>query len=120
MTDGEAHLWNRLRDHSIMQGWESQVPFRYYTLDFYTPKARLAVEADGYHHWNARKQIQRDVKRERFFTKEKIAVMRFSNRQILERTDIVLGEILAEYLRWLPIVNGPEIEWYREKARSVR
>lgn len=120
MTEAELHLWSRLENHAIMRGWKSQYELKPYTLDFYTPQARLCVEADGYHHWNEQRQLQHDWKRERFLTRNKIVTVRFSNKQILERTDYVVGEILGAYLKWIHAVNGPEIEWYRLKAQSVR
>lgn len=53
-----------------------------YTLDFYCPAARLAVELDGGQHYEA-EQRARDLARDDFLARSGIRVLRYSDRDVL-------------------------------------
>ena len=89
-TDAEKKLWLRLRSKYFF-GYKF---YRQYGIgpciaDFYCPKLKLVVEADGGQHFE-NKTVQYDQKRSEFFAKLDIAVARFSNNDILKNIDAVL------------------------------
>jgi very-short-patch-repair endonuclease len=69
-----------------------QHPIDPYTLDFYCPTAKLAIELDGGGH-NYRGGQMRDQRREKFLANKGIAVVRFWNHQVREELDSVLQAI---------------------------
>lgn len=120
MTEAEAYLWKRLEHHSLMPGWVPQWKERFYTLDFYHPIARVCVEIDGYHHWRG-KQAAHDLRRFAYLRKNyRLEELRFSNRQTLERTDLVVAEILGAYLRGMHNRTESDGDWYRRIGSSIR
>ena len=46
-TDAEHELWSRLRRHRMGPKFRRQHTAGPYTLDFYCPAAKLAIELDG-------------------------------------------------------------------------
>lgn len=112
MTKGEEHLWRFLRVHALMPRWQPQVPAGKYTLDFYNDHAGLCVEVDGYHHWNVQRQADHDKRRKAYLRKHRILEIRFSNRQVFERTPQVLEEILDAYNQAAYLRTRPDADWY--------
>jgi len=96
MPPAEILLWDKLkakqlggykfrRQHSIDQ----------YVLDFFCPKAQLAIEVDGDSHYQEKK-IEYDRERQQHIESLGIKILRFTNNEIYDRLDGVLGEILRK------------------------
>src|SRR6266545_355819 len=67
-TDAEHELWSRLRRHRMGPKFRRQHTVGPYTLDFYCPEARLAVELDGGQHYEG-PQREKDVARDAWLEK---------------------------------------------------
>jgi len=64
-----------------------------YSLDFYCPSSRLAIELDGSQHAN-KESINYDEKRKIFLNSHHIKVLRFWNYEVRYDIDKVLKIIL--------------------------
>ena len=92
-TECERILWRHLRNRNFAgYKFRRQHPIDPYTLDFYCPTAKLAIERDGGGH-NYRGGQMRDQRREKFLANKGIAVVRFWNHQVREELDSVLQAI---------------------------
>jgi very-short-patch-repair endonuclease len=92
-TERERILWRHLRNRNFAgYKFRRQHPIDPYTLDFYCPTAKLAIELDGDGH-NYRDGQMRDQRREKFLANKGIAVVRFWNHQVREELDSVLQAI---------------------------
>ena len=94
MTDAERRLWQGLR-RGQLNGFQfrRQHPVGPYTLDFYCPSLRLAVEVDGGQHAKARKHT--DDRRRRWLADKDIVVVRYWNNDVLSNLRGVLEDLLA-------------------------
>ena len=63
-----------------------------YTLDFYCPAARLAVELDGGQHYEGPQRV-RDVARDAWLEKQGVRVLRYSDRDVLLEAEAVEEDI---------------------------
>ena len=98
MTESERLLWSRLRRkqlHGIQ--FYRQKPIGGYIVDFYAPAARLVVEVDGSQHQD-NIHAQNDVHREESLKSQGLRVLRFTNLQVLQELDSVVG-VVAEALK---------------------
>jgi len=92
-TAQERRLWRQLRNRQF-EGWKfrRQHPIDCYILDFYCPKARLAIELDGGgHNFPTRESL--DQQRTNFLASKGIKVVRFWNHQVTEQLDSILETI---------------------------
>jgi very-short-patch-repair endonuclease len=85
-TDAEQVLWSRLRRHRMGRKFRRQHTVGPYTLDFYCPAARLAVELDGGQHYEG-PQRERDVVRDAWLEQQGIRVLRYSDCDMLLEPD---------------------------------
>jgi len=78
MTKEERHLWyDFLKEYPV--SFRRQMPFSHYILDFYCPKAKLAVELDGTQHYLDEGKMH-DALRETYLRENfGIRILRFSN-----------------------------------------
>ncbi len=92
MTDAESKLWFALRRDQL-QGlsFRRQHPVGPYTLDFYCPALRLAIELDGGQH--AEQTREADRKRTLWLAEKGIVVLRFWNNDVLQNLEGVWDEI---------------------------
>ena len=91
MTLCEQMLWARLRKKQVRGvQFYRQKPIGTYIVDFYAPKAKLVVEVDGSQHLGLEHR-QNDTERDAYLTSEGLQVLRFSNIQVLEELDAVVG-----------------------------
>jgi very-short-patch-repair endonuclease len=81
-TDAERELWYRLRRRGLGAKFRRQHTLGPYTLDFYCPTARLAIELDGGQHYEG-VQRERDLARDEWLAGRGIRVLRFSDREVL-------------------------------------
>ena len=92
-TEAERILWRHLRNRNFAgYKFRRQHPFEDYVLDFYCPRAKLAVELDGGGH-NYRACQIRDQARSKFLARHGVTVLRFWNHQVRRELDSVLRAI---------------------------
>jgi len=93
MTDAERLLWSRIRGKQLKgHQFYRQKIIGEYIVDFYCPKSRLVIEVDGGQHYSAEGK-EKDGKRDHDMVKVGIAVLRFSDREVLNNLDAVLEQI---------------------------
>lgn len=95
MTKEEKHLWyDYLKPYRQTFGvaFTRQKVFGNYILDFYCPKAKLAIELDGSQHYE-QDTLFYDEKRTAYLTRHGIVVLRYTNRDIHTRFKEVCDDI---------------------------
>ena len=100
MPPAERVLWRQLQGKQL-DGFKfrRQHSIDEFIVDFYCPKANLAIEVDGDSHYgeNERKD---DTNRQSYLESLGIRVLRFTNKEISERLEGVIEQIkniLKEY-----------------------
>ena len=92
----EKVLWDKLRDRSVFQHkFRRQHPINKFIVDFYCHRLRLALEVDGSVHDNP-DNTEYDLNRTFELNEFGIIVLRFSNEEVLEGTEKVVGEIVLQ------------------------
>jgi very-short-patch-repair endonuclease len=92
-TDAEKELWAILRNRQLNGvKFRRQFPVGSYILDFYCPDHRLGIEADGGQHYERKGRVQDDL-RTRELNKLGIAIIRFSDHEILTNSEGVFEVI---------------------------
>jgi very-short-patch-repair endonuclease len=83
-TDVEAKMWSKLRAGQLDGlSFRRQHPAGPYTLDFYCPQLRLAIELDGGQH-NEPLQQSRDQQRNDWLGSRGVTVLRFWNNDVTQ------------------------------------
>ena len=100
-TKAEQVLWTHLRSRKL-HGFKfrRQHPIADFVADFYCHECKLVIELDGEYH-NVIEQRQYDKGRTYELSELKIKVVRFTNREVLERIDFVLDEISARLFQFI-------------------
>jgi len=94
LTDTESKLWGALRRGQINGlSFRRQHPTGPYTLDFYRPKIRLAIEVDGGQHAEAANRTK-DARRNDHLAGHGILVVRYWNNDVLRNLEGVLIDIV--------------------------
>ena len=97
-TDAEEIVWQSLRNRKILDfKFRRQHPLDRYIADFYCHEAKLVIEIDGGIH-NRTENMEYDEGRNYALAEIGITVMRFTNAEIKENLEKVLGEITG-YLK---------------------
>lgn len=92
-TPAEYSLWQLVRNRQRCQAkFRRQHKFGPYTLDFYCPEAKLAIECDGLPHFTP-EGIERDRVRTQWLNQQGIEVIRFTSNEIENDTQRVLSKI---------------------------
>ena len=91
MTKEEKQLWYQFLKNYPIQ-FKRQVTCGRYILDFYCPKAMLAIELDGSYHKYS-EVAENDKVRTDYLNSMGIHVMRFPNRDIWQDFDRVCKQI---------------------------
>lgn len=96
MTDAEKRLWSRVRRKQL-KGYQfyRQKIIGDYIVDFYCPKAGLIIEIDGGQHYIGT-CVEKDRQRTEYLETAGLSVIRFSDRDVLKRTDDVINVIHGE------------------------
>ncbi len=89
-TPAEQMLWHWLRRGRLGVKFRRQHPLALFIFDFYCVEARLAVEADGAHHYPPPRS---DIARDAMLQAADILVLRYENRVILATPIEVVKEI---------------------------
>jgi len=92
MMAPEAQLWALLRRNQRGLRFRRQHPIGPYILDFYCPAVRLCVEVDGPVH-DELEQMEHDLRRTKWLELQGIRVLRFSDREVMDRPVAVLKAI---------------------------
>ena len=101
MTDAEQWVWGKLRRKQILGiQFYRQRPIGPYIVDFYAPRVNLVVEIDGAQHLE-QPNVTRDQRRDGYFRRQRLQVLRFDNLQVLQEGQSVLETIWAHCKREL-------------------
>ncbi len=105
LTTAEQKLWQALRrgQHDGLL-FRRQHPIGPYTLDFYCPELRLAIELDGGQHALATKAS--DDRRTTWLATKQIVVVRYWNTDVLQNLTGVLSD-LSSRTRALALQQTP-------------
>ena len=96
MSDAERKIWHAVRARRLGGlKFRRQHPIGPYIADFYCAEARLVVEVDGNHHFEAA-QAEHDELRDAWMTTQGLTVVRFTVHEVLEKIDEVKARIWAE------------------------
>ena len=80
MTKEERHLWyDFLRGHPVR--FSRQKVLGKYIADFYSAEAKLVIELDGGHHYEAN-ELQKDADRTAFLECYGLTVIRIPNNEV--------------------------------------
>jgi len=97
LTPAEARLWNILKDKKLEgRKFRRQHSIDNMIVDFYCPKERLVIELDGNVHFNPVSENTdqiRDQKLKSFGLK----ILRFENRMVFEKPEIIIMSILDAF-----------------------
>ena len=94
----EQTLWQHLRRTQLGTRFRRQYGVDGYALDFYAPRAKLAIEVDGDSHFTASGR-EYDHLRTTYLRAFGIEVLRFTNMDILQNIEGVLTTIEAAVKR---------------------
>ena len=85
-------MWSLIRGRRVGAKFRRQHSLGGYTLDFFSPEAKVAIEVDGGQHYEE-VHHRRDAARDADLAARGIEVLRFTDRQVLLETEIV-GEVI--------------------------
>ncbi len=93
MTKAEKILWQKIREKKL-DGlkFRRQHPIDIYILDFYCHEKLLGIEVDGLYHTKP-DMIEKDANRTYEFGKWGITIIRFTNEEVINNTNIVIEKI---------------------------
>ncbi len=96
MTHAESILWGYLKVKPNGFKFRRQHPLGIYIADFYRHKLKLVIELDGSIHDNEEVK-QNDVIRQKLIEEDRITVIRFTNKEVMNNIDEVLKIIHAKF-----------------------
>ena len=106
MPRAEQILWSKLNRRQISgERFLRQFSIGNYVVDFFCPKLKLAVEADGITH-DSDEDIIKDKQMQDELEKIGIIFLRFSNTEIVVNTTEVIDAVKKEVFR-LKNINPP-------------
>ena len=116
LTEAERHLWAKIRMKQL-KGYQfyRQKPIGDYVVDFFCPKAKLAIEVDGSHHLVGEK-IEYDRIRDEYLSSLGLRVLRFTNTEVLTHIEGVV-ESIAEEMRKIPL-SPPLLKGETKRGKS--
>lgn len=92
-TDAEQLMWQVLRTKRFMHlKFRRQHVIQPYIVDFYCHEISLVIELDGSQHV-MNDAIEYDAERTKFLEALGLTVVRYWNRDVLGRTDVVLVDL---------------------------
>ena len=92
LTDAERKLWGYLNRSQLGVRFKCQHPLSCYIADFYCHSLKLVIEVDGEIHLVDEIQ-NNDRTREEAINELGVTIIRFSNKQVLNKIEHVLEEI---------------------------
>ena len=108
MTIAERILWDKLKDRTIFKDFKfrRQHPFNIYIVDFYCHSLKLVIEVDGEYHLHPEQQIN-DEERTKTLNDFGIRLIRFSNNEVIDNTEVVVEKILS-FISETPFFPPPD------------
>jgi very-short-patch-repair endonuclease len=92
-TDVEKLMWQILRAKRFMNiKFRRQHVIEHYIVDFYYHEIGLVIELDGSQH-GMEDAVEYDAERTKFLEALGLKVVRYWNRNVLGRTDVVLDHL---------------------------
>ena len=116
MSNTERRLRRVVRHRALGWRFRRQFPVGSFTLDFYCPALRLAVEVDGTHH-NNRKHL--DAARDAYLLAQGNETIRFSALDVIENLEGVYTR-LETVCRKRSDQLGCTHETRRDRRRAIR
>jgi len=102
-TNAEASLWARLRKRQLAGlKFRRQHIITHFIVDFYCPKAKLAIEMDGAVH---DEQGEYDQEREKILQELGYGVLRFTNAEVEDNPEQVAAGIYDAFRRRIDLVE---------------
>lgn len=92
MTTAEKILWERVCKNQLGVRIRRQHPIWKFIADFYCHKVKLIIEIDGKIHETAENR-EYDISRDIILNEFKIHILRFTNEEVLNKTDLVVDKI---------------------------
>jgi len=89
-TKAEEILWESLRNNKIGIKFRRQYSLEGYVMDFYSPKAKMAIEIDGGQHYE-KDGKEYDKVREEIIISAGVKIMRFTNEEVIGDLERVIG-----------------------------
>lgn len=109
MTEPETLLWERLRKKQMMgYRFRRQHPISQYIADFYCHPLKLIIEVDGGYH-SSKEQQSLDLARTEDLKSLGLRVIRFTNTEVIEQVEVVLGRIRLEIEEIEKCIAGPSV-----------
>ncbi|MAC12282.1 MAG: hypothetical protein CMN74_08700 [Sphingorhabdus sp.] len=109
MSLPEVLLWRELRQRPGGFRFRRQHPVGRYVLDFYCPKARLAIEVDGIAH-DLGDRPAHDFLRDEWLKENGLTVLRIAARDVLKNLETVLTYIVTEAQARVPLHHPPMLD----------
>ena len=91
-SDAEQELWRYRKGKQLGTKFRRQYSVDAYVLDFSAPRSKLAIEVDGTSHFTAH-GVKYDQERTAYLKQFGVEVLRFTNLEIVDNIDGVLGRI---------------------------
>ncbi len=118
MPLAERLLWAKLRAKQVAdERFHRQYSIGAYTVDFYCPKVKLAIEIDGDSHYLSSVARRHDAKREAAIEAHGVRLLRFQNVELHQNMQGVLEmiyETVVQLRSKAGVVTGKQTE--KEKA----
>ncbi len=93
MTLGEILLWNKIKQNQMMNyDFDRQRPIDEFIVDFYCKDLMLAIEIDGYSHFNE-DAYYKDLIRQKRLEQLGVTVLRFFDADVKKDMNNVLRAI---------------------------
>ena len=89
MTVAEKVLWERVRRNQVGVRIRRQHPIWKFVADFYCHQVRMVIEIDGNIYLSFENK-QYDISRDIVLDEFKIRILRFTNDDVLNETDLVI------------------------------
>lgn len=96
-TEGENILWQRIRNNQLGVKVRRQHTIQGFIVDFAILEANLVIEIDGEYH-NHDEQVKYDEARTAYLNEFNLKMLRFSNDEVLQQTDMVIEKIKTTIL----------------------
>jgi very-short-patch-repair endonuclease len=103
MTLAKLLLWKKLKDKNLFSPkFRRQHPIDIFIVDFYCHEYKLVIEIDGEVH-NTEEANQYDLARTAVLNELGLKVIRFTNDQVIYKSEDVLSEILQAIAELTPL-----------------
>ncbi len=106
-TKAEQVFWKAILSHDLLKQYRfrRQRPLRHFIVDFYSPSLLLAVEVDGDSH---DKQRDYDEARSGSLSDYGIQVIRYTNTDVLQRSDWVYSDLMEKISKRSVMLGPPD------------